>query len=317
MARELAAIGEKDIPHATDTPGRIAEVRTAGTKRVWGEILRTSGTGEKWDVNLAAATALSDTELVQTGIAIATNGRTKGGDIPVCRVEDLVWTGPRDLAIKGREAPCEIEENWDGSGLPAMWHHKWQEIRSVAQRPNARVWSKKGREQEYEKIAGRKGRLHIATELGHAPQSVGAVMTDVEALGVASWNTLRLREPKGGAEEALALWWNSTLGLLVRICYANRPYLGRSRLPIESIRQLPVLDVRKFGQTELAAAKDAFERLATKKLKGFADMLEDETRLELDAAVAAQILGWGTPGQTWVNTVRNKLSLQPAVQSRH
>ena len=88
----------------------------------------------------------------------------------------------------------------------------------------------------------RQGRLQMACEVRMAPQRVAAVLTDTAMLGVRSWVTILLREPSVGKEEALCLWLNSTPGLLLRIVHGNRPFLGRSELPHELARTLPVLE---------------------------------------------------------------------------
>ena len=97
----------------------------------------------------------------------------------------------------------------------------------------------------------RAGHLQIACELRHAPQRLAAVRTSEPMLGVSSWTTVNLKTDRTGAEEALCLWLNSTPGILLRVCHANRPYLGRSRLPHELMRTLPVLNVETLEEKQL------------------------------------------------------------------
>ena len=119
------------------------------------------------------------------------------------------------------------------------------------------------------------GRLHIARELRHAPQRLAAVYTSEPMLGVRSWITANMKKDRVGAEEALCLWLNSTPGLLLRLCNANRPYLGRSALPHELMRTLPVLNIETLSNKQLRRACAIFSKLKDKSLKGFGELASD------------------------------------------
>ena len=80
-------------------------------------------------------------------------------------------------------------------------------------------------------------------------------------IGVRSWITIKPIKCRLGEEEALCLWLNSTPGLLLRIASANRPYLGRSGVPHERARKLPVLDVKSLSRAKLRKAVAIFEDL--------------------------------------------------------
>ncbi len=139
------------------------------------------------------------------------------------------------------------------TGHPALlWHHGHKRIVSLAAKANARLRERPGIDPTAQSaMLAKAGRLQLARELGHAPQRLAAVLTDEAMLGVRSWITLRPKRPAPGKEEALCLWLNSTPGLLLRILRSNRPYLGRSTLPQEVARGLPVIDVDALASARL------------------------------------------------------------------
>ena len=103
---------------------------------------------------------------------------------------------------------------------------------------------------------------------------------------------MNLKTDRTGAEEALCLWLNSTPGILLRLCHANRPYLGRSGLPHELMRTLPVLNVETLEEKQLQRASVLFSELKDKSLEGFAELASDPVRRELDRRLLADVLGY-------------------------
>ena len=161
----------------------------------------------------------------------------------------------------------------------------------------------------------RAGHLQIACELRHAPQRLAAVRTSEPMLGVSSWTTVNLKTDRTGAEEALCLWLNSTPGILLRVCHANRPYLGRSRLPHELMRTLPVLNVETLEEKQLQRASVLFSELKDKSLEGFAELASDPVRRELDRRLLADVLGYDEPDM--IDRLATALNNEPTMTTRH
>ena len=159
------------------------------------------------------------------------------------------------------------------------------------------------------------GRLHIARELRHAPQRLAAVYTSEPMLGVRSWITANMKKDRVGAEEALCLWLNSTPGLLLRLCNANRPYLGRSALPHELMRTLPVLNIETLSNKQLRRACAIFSKLKDKSLKGFGELASDPVRRELDRRLFAEVLGHNETDT--IDRLATALNSEPTMTARH
>ena len=227
--------------------------------------------------------------------------------------------GPYEMQIKNPgQGLFEIVETDDATraGYPALWHHKAFRMGSLEQSANARLIPRRDRDSAAQTaMLGRAGRLHLARELGHAPQRLAAVVTDEPMLGVRSWTTLLPKIPRPGVEEALCLWLNGTVGMLLRLASANRPYLGRSGLPTEVAQQMLVLDVDSLTDDQLASARKIHRKLSSDELQGFAHISDDPQRRQLDRKLWEEILGMHITPE--VDQLAKALQLEPSMTARN
>lgn len=300
------------------TPGRVEVV--VGEK-IWGE----ASSVKQSDLDEApwSHATFVQGRLTEAALALRDNGELKVGrqilSVPTVRLEKVCELGPYHMQIKNpNHGLFDIIETEDPtrSGHPALWHHKEDRVTALETNANARLRARKDRDQKDQKsMLKRQGHLHIAGELGHAPQRLAAVLTDEPMLGVRSWITLVFKMPVAGNEESLCLWLNSTPGLLLRIIHANRPYLGRSGLPHELARSLPVLDVNKLTATQRRAARRVFKDLKRKPLQGFAHIATDPVRRELDHRLFKEVLG--CDAATTLDKLARTLNREPTLTTRH
>lgn len=234
-------------------------------------------------------------------------------------LETLGELGPYHMQIKNpKYGLFDIVSTNDPlrSGHPALWHHKATQIRTLEAEANAKLRERTNVSSDKQKAMLRRAdHLQIACELGHAPQRLAAVLTSEPTLGVSSWTTVTLNTRRAGAHHALCLWLNSTPGLLLRLCHANRPYLGRSRMPHELMRTLPVLNVNALSDKQLTSAAALFSELKYKELKGFAELATDPTRRELDRRLLAEVLGHNEPDT--IDRLATALNSEPTLTTRH
>ena len=227
--------------------------------------------------------------------------------------------GPYEMQIKNpAQGLFEIVETDDATrtGYPALWHHKAVDMRSLEQSANARLIPRRDQDSAAQKaMLGKAGRLHLARELGHAPQRLAAVVTEERMLGVRSWTTLLPKDPRPGVEEALCLWLNGTVGMLLRVASSNRPYLGRSALPSEVARQVLVLDVGSLTDGQLATAREVHREFRSVELQGFAHVWDDPQRRRLDGKLWEDVLGTGMASE--VDQLAKSFQLEPTMTARN
>ena len=258
---------------------------------------------------------------------------------PVTTISQIAELGPYHMQVKNpKQGLFTIAETNDPlhAGDPALWHYSAEREIRLEVAANARLERRADRDKEkQDAMLARKSRLHLASDLRFAPQRLSAVLTDEPMLGVRSWVTLALHSEAPGKEEALCLWLNSTPGLLLRILHGNRPYLGRSSVPHELIRTLPVLNVNLLSDEQLAAAFRIFEDLKDSTLQGFSQILDDPVRRELNTRLCEEVLAVAANSVEalddriqergvhpenfgeFVQELTQKLALEPTLHARH
>ena len=239
--------------------------------------------------------------------------------IPITTLSKLCDLGPYHMQIKNsNQGLFTVAATTDQTraGHPALWHHESRHITTLGVEANARLIERSDRDSHAQsRMLARAGYLQLACELRHAPQRVAAVLTDEAMIGISSWITLRPKNPDTGKEAALCLWLNSSLGLLLRIVHANRPYLGRSRLPHSVARSLPVLDIDALSKAQLESAHALFQEMKRKPLLGFAHLAMDPVRRELDHRLLEEVLGCGAKEE--IDQFAKMLNREPTITARH
>ena len=242
-----------------------------------------------------------------------------GAGVALRRLGEVCEFGPYEMQIKNpTQGLFEIVETDDPTraGHLAIWHHKSERVRSLLQSANARLIPRRDRDAAAQaSMLDQAGRLHLARELRHAPQRLGAVITEERMLGVRSWTTLLPKNPRPGVEEVLCLWLNGTVGMLLRVVGANRPYLGRSAIPTEVAQQMLVLDVDSLTVDQLASAKEVYRELSSVELQGFAQIWNDPQRRELDRRLWSEVLRSEMASE--IDQLAKALQLEPLMTARH
>ena len=267
---------------------------------------------------------------VQPGLALIAKrialGKHGGLDsVPIAELGTFADLGPYHMQVKNpkyglfrvRERPQAVAPaEWNlRAGVPALWHHKAVRNTCLAASADALLERRADRSRsDQDRMLARSGCLHLAADLGMAPQRVAAVVTDDPMLGVRSWTSVLPRNPAPGKNEALCLWMNSTFGLLLRVMHGNRPYLGRSGLPHELARTMPVLDVDRLSPGQLTAAATVYADLRHRELQGFTTLADDPVRRELNDRLCREVLGIDPE---IVADITRKLALEPTLHARH
>ena len=284
----------------------------------WGEIIAVRQ--QMLDAGSWAHTTFIQSQLATTTLNFLHSQKFGSGQIPLTTLETICDLGPYEMHIKNpKQGLFDIVETDapTSMGEPAVWHHSEKKMTTLKAAANAKLRRKRGKSRaEQDKMLEQASRLHIARELGHAPQRLAAIYTEEPMLGVSSWISLKMKNPRDGAEEVLCLWLNSTLGLLLRIIHANRPYLGRSRLPHELARTLRVIDVNRLTDPQLQMGKQIFADLADKPLAGFAKLTADPVRRALDQRLTADLLALPDAATT-VEQLAKMLAREPLLTTRH
>lgn len=288
-----------------EMPEDAVDLSTSGTSS-WGQVhtvLQHKLTDEPW-----VETSFVQSDLIDMVYQVE-------GDIPLSALGGDWIFGPYEMQIKNKnQGLFLIDKNPDPlrSGYAALWHHKATEITRLQVPPNAQLTPRHDKApSEQQKMLAKSSRLHFARELRSNTQKLAAVITDQSLLGVRSWITLKAKYPKEGDLETACLWFNSTLGFLMRLTHANRPYPGRSLITHTTIPSLKALDLNSLTEEQLRQGKNSFQQIRAMELQPFHCMNVDNTRQEIDAALCG-ILGLNHENMA---KIRDMLVREPLVNA--
>ena len=222
------------------------------------------------------------------------DGKIGKAEVSIATLEEHWHIGPYHNNIKGKkQGVFDIDDNPDAlrEGYPALHHHKSSEITQLAVGANAWLTPRKKKtEPEIDALISRASLLQFGLEIRTNTQSVSAAITDKAMLGVRSWVSLLPKSDRKGSIETLCLWLNSTLGMMLRLVFSNRPYPGRSGMTNTSVKTLPVIDISKLADSQLKRGSKLYSQICSEPLMPFHLILQDSTRKAIDAGIG-DILG--------------------------
>ena len=251
------------------------------------------------------------------GVVWSADGTGALGSIPVAPVESIATVSPHHGQInKESIGVFDAFHGYDGlAQFPALWQQRQAVHRSSQTEPNARLVPRPGR--NHARIWAAAGHLHLTRDVRYNSQRVAAARTYERTLGVRAWSTLRLNdaadEQREAMEAALALWCNSTFGLLCHASRANPSQLGRGQGSRTLLRELPTLNVFELEPWQLDAAASAWRALAQVEFQSFHRCAVDPARIELDRVLVQDILGLGSEGEETVARLRHILAAEPSI----
>ena len=273
--------------------------------------------GEMVDCPLPSAGAwqiagIKDISLAQTAYQLARGRlwvegmtRDQAVEVPIATLEDVIRrVGPHDLDITGSkikadglpQGPFEKLEGCPrGTAYPCLWNHDARRERRLVVEPDShcRIREIDGCvPAELEARAAQRwqtaARVHYNRDLRFNSQSTIVGFTESPSLGGRAWPTLVLDDPTH--DYALAIWCNSTLGLLCHWWMSNRSQEGRGTSTVTSIPTFAALDLLRLTTTQHDAARIGFHSLQEQRFLPFDQIDEDEAREALDRFLLLDIL---------------------------
>ena len=214
--------------------------------------------------------------------------------IPVTRLGTIARMGRlhRDIADggeSGARAPFRRLPHARGSKFPCLWANDAGAQACMAVSPDCSLEKKPGASAGAVRDAwSTRTRLHLNNNVGYASQRLIAAYTERPTLGGRGWPNVTIDER---FEKAMAVWCNSTLGLLLYWSASGAQQPGRGMMGISAFRKnFVVLDVTRLAEGQVSALDGLFDRLCRRPLRPFSELGGDPVRRDLDASVL-RILG--------------------------
>ena len=200
---------------------------------------------------------------------------------------------------------------------PSLWSHDFSLQQNIVCVPT-HFGEPRGDVSEAEEMLATAGRFHLARNLRMSAQAVAVAYTQDAVMGGRSWTTLYAQR---GVAEAIALYLNSTYGLLVRIGYGQSTDLGRAPIQIRAIDGHPILDFAAktpAGETARRIALEEFDSLRELHLQRIALSVLDKNRHEIDRVVTLMLgLEWNMTTESMLDSWRRLMCQQPAVHANN
>ena len=195
-----------------------------------------------------------------------------------------------DLGPDRRDIHDGFIEGDSPSPYPAFWGHDADKVLTLEVSPNKwlapRAKAAKGRHlRDVSLLWPKAGRLLIAERMWLVTQRLVAVSLPDYVLSNVWW-PVRLKSDDRRKEKVLALWLNSTLGLI--LMFAGRvPTRGpwvQFKKPL--LAEMLILDVDSLPKKTLEDLANAFDAVSKLTLHPLAELSVDEVRRDIDKAIA-------------------------------
>ena len=234
-------------------------------------------------------------------------GEEGPASVSLCRLGELGQVGP------------DRRDVWDGfertdtvTAYPMVENHDTEQRRRLVTEPDTYLAPltkpRPGRNlKAVAQLWPKAGRLLVAERLWLETARVAAMWSETRVLSNVWWP---IRVGDAAREKALAVWLNSSLGLLTLLAQRTSTRGGWVAIKKGDLEKLPVLDVRALSQVQLMALSDLFDELTEAEFERLPAMAQCPARQALDTAVA-RILGLPD-----LRNLRELLASEPVVSNR-
>ncbi len=264
--------------------------------------------GRKWSgVQFARADLIRSAYRLLAGGEVWVPGEGDAISIALCRLGNIGSVGPdRRRLVDG------FDRTSSQTAYPLVEGHDTEQRKSLVCSPDAYLSPlaspRGGQRPGYgDHLWKQSSRLLLAERLWLNTTRVLAMRCETRVLSNVWWP---VRVEDEAAEKALALWMNSSLGLLTMLAERTTTRGGWVGMKKADLEELPVLDTRHLQQTQLQAMSDLFDRLAATEFERLPGMAQCQGRRALDDGIS-RVLGLPDLG-----TLRTLLASEPVVSNR-
>ncbi len=234
-------------------------------------------------------------------------GRVSRASVPLCRLDELGQIGPdRRRLVDG------FNRTGSETNYPMIEGHDTEQRKSLKCSPDAYLSPlmrpRGGQKPGYgERLWQQSGRLLIAERLWLKTTRVVAMQSGTPVLSNVWWPVKIGETP---LEKTLAVWLNSSLGLLTILAQRTSTRGGWIGMKKADLKELPVLDVRRISPSQLQELSDLFDRMAEAEFESLPGMAHCPARRSLDEGLS-EILGLPD-----LDALRRMLASEPVVSNR-
>lgn len=195
--------------------------------------------------------------------------------------------------------------------FPVLWKHNTAREKSITVQPDSYGEVREGQESAATQIWATATMIHFNLDFRLNSQALAACLTPERTIGGRAWPSYMLDSPRW--EKILALWCNTTLGLMLHWWAGSRQQQGRSILTVTSLPSYMVLDCTSLSDTQLRACSEMFGSFAQKEFLPANEAYKDQSRIDLDQAFMIDVLGFSGQEMDALSTLRDQWCFEPSV----
>ena len=237
--------------------------------------------------------------------------------LPIVKLGELGTRGPYHQDINGPSAGLfDITDIVPGTmpTHPVLWAHNvssGRESRMVV-KPDKQANPREGKNSQADDFWSEySSRLCFNRDFQLNSQPLSACLASTPLLGGVAWPSFRSTDSRH--DVPLVLWMNTTLGLISHWFKGTRQQRGRSRLSILLLPELPIVDVRKFSESQLQKSHKIFDDFSDVEFLPANEAWRDEGRKALDETVLVDLLNQPSQILESLDLLRTKWCLEPSV----
>ena len=243
-------------------------------------------------------------------------GRVHGGTIPMTTPRNVFWLSERSISDNqqaGTRAPFMIYPIDNTVTYPVLQNNNNETQTSIVVEPDAMAVPKNNAaEGQIERVAATATHLHINRACDYSSQSVLFPYTMRPTLGSAAFPSFRA---DGLQAKALAVWGNSSLGVICFWAHAGKQQYGRGRATRTSMASLPVLDVWNMDADTLKGIGRVFDTHGRDELRSMNMCYDDANRMRMDDELL-MALEIGDGLRDHMDDIRVRFCREPQVRKR-
>ena len=272
--------------------------------------------------------SIQDSDVEETAIMLR-DGRlclphlSRDIELPIVHLKELGYRRQHANYINGKG----IKPPWGpfdtaplGGGVPKypmLWGHEadadtpGRESRLIVEPDSQGIVRREREEDAKEYWKTYSSRLCFNQDFQLSSQRLAACMTRKKVIGGSAWPAFICNDQRWS--EPIALWMNTTLGLITFWFKGTRQQKERSRVKITALDTLPIYDMRELTDAQIELAKHIFKEFAALELLQASAADSDPVRQDMDRAVLVNLFGLPEDIMEPLELLRRKWCMEPSV----
>ncbi len=312
--RPSGIVAGVEIARAIASLGR----ETTGNLRVGGE---TVATFVRSPITEGGCAAVREPDVTRTALGLGHGllrlPRLADVPLPLVPLRELGEPGPYHLDIKATgntaRGPFAVEELTEShaAAYPILWSHDAQREQQLRVVPDTQGRVDDDQHDLALRVWNTATRLHCSLDFRINSQPLTACLTETPVIGGRAWPSFVLHDRSW--EPLVALWLNSTIGLINFWFLGSRQQSGRAILSLTRIGDLLVPDPRQLSADQMALASSTADAYAEIGLLPANESWRDAERKRLDKLLLTDILQLESRVINSLDITRDQWCREPSV----